>query len=230
MNGNTAPSVYKWGVIPVPWTDRSGSTIENYSILPWIPQAIAAYAKAVKPATDGGGWATSAELQGTRGWGDTGPSAPVLTVQPTGPNADDASNTLKSATVQKQCDPNSIKVGSIAGIGGLTLPFTSGCSLKAMKGAMLTGAGAAIMVFSLAMVIVMGMGGKGPLAGVVGGAEAIAGAFTKIPGAGKGFAAVSKKRVSPAPAPAPAPATREHMSLADFQKSQKENPEEYRAG
>ena len=156
LNGIKQPDPYPWGTVPPVAAGDSGYYVNgqfvqhNYSLAPsLIAQALYAYGQ-----LQAFGPATKSELN-SGAWGSTGGSAALQNINPNGPAAD------TSTVAAGQCSAKPI----------FTIPHTSfgptGCNLKAFKGALLVGAGGGVLLFGVALIVISGFAGKGPLSPVV---------------------------------------------------------------
>jgi hypothetical protein len=174
LNGIKQPDPYPWGTVPPVAANDSGYYSNgtfvpfNYSLNPTlIAQAIGAYAQ-----LEAFGPATSAELNSANGWGAPGPSSTASSVDPTGPASD-----LSTAGTTKGCDKTSYLIN-----GPLGINLIDKCQAKALKGGFLVAAGAGTMLLGMAMIIVSGLAGKGPLSPVVDIAGGYLAGARKLPG------------------------------------------------
>ena len=174
-SGIPQPNPYPWGTVPPAtysgYTDQSGVWHnQNYNLTAsQIAQALYAYGQ-----IQAFGPATSSELQSANGWGTAGGSAGTNQVSQTGVASD--TSTTEGCTSRPPVFNFDLKVTSV----GL-----SACQAKAIKGGFLVAVGGATMLFGLALVLVSGLAGKGPLGPVADVAAGYVAGARKLPGVGR---------------------------------------------
>jgi hypothetical protein len=184
LAGVNQPKPYPWGTVPPAlWgQDNLGQQINYALTASQIAQAIYAYGQ-----LQAHGPATQSELNGS-GWGTTGPQTTAAAVSPGGSVADTSTASGNGCGSKGMVIP-AIKVP--LGVTTLTVwPGLNACQAKAIKGAALTAAGGAVMLFGGALIIVSGLAGKGPLAPVVSAASGYVAGAKRLPGIGGGAKAV----------------------------------------
>jgi|GEM_PF-2093534 len=179
LAGATQPNPYPWGTVPPPiyggYTDTSGVFHPlNYS----LPAANIAQALEAYLMLQTYGPATQAELNAQKGWGSVSTTgAPSGTVNPNTPipggsSAADTSTSGGCASAKPVFDID-LKVTSLK---------LTACNAKAIKGAFCVVTGGGIMLFGVALIVVSGLVGKGPLSPVVDVAGGYIAGARKLPG------------------------------------------------
>lgn len=155
--GNALSGLSNWnlssspanGIVPTPLSKPS-----KYSITPWLPQAAAAVGQ-----VGTFGPAPAATTAQASNWPANG--GPSVTASSGGYVQ---SATLTAATSNASgCSSkgNVFGEGGFLGIGSFSFTY---CNLKALTGGLVIMAGGAIGIFGIAMIVVAGLGGKGPAA------------------------------------------------------------------
>jgi hypothetical protein len=178
LTGITQPKPYPWGTVPPQSADDAGYTDPNTGkFVPFnynltasqVAQAVYAWTQAQLY-----GYATTAELNGSSGWGTTGGTMNASTVPSGLTSAEGASGLATGGGCSNKPPVISwdVKVTTIS---------LSACNAKALKGGVLIALGGGVMLAGVAMIVISGLAGKGPLAPVVNVAEGYMRGASRLP-------------------------------------------------